>query len=420
MPSWVIFTALRHFRTKRREKGDTSTLLSIIGILSGVMTMITVIGVMNGFQGDKIDNLIEIGSSHIVLEPVNRNVLDTDIIEHEFIESIYPASESLTAMSSEFSNSLTGVQVYSFPRDIRAIDTAFRQKVPIMPGGRFDIMETNNIVIGYKLANVLNVVVGDKVSLLGLKSQGSASFNPSQVDFKITGIFKSGYLPIDSSLVFISNESAKENLTDNFVYKIKLWDLDRLPNVLFYLKDNPVIKDFFEIKSWKNFNTSYYSALKNEKNLMTVLIGLIFLVVGVNIFNSHRRAVYLRYEEISVLKTLGATSLNIRVIYILEGLLIGFLGATFGVLTGLFITYNINNVFKVLEWIINFFLNLVNESNVSLYGGQFFYINEVPVRVYFSECLWVYISALVTSVVAAHMASKRVSVIKPGEVIRNE
>lgn len=421
MNNWIVYTAFRHFRSKRREKGDTSTLLSIIGIISGVMTMITVIGVMNGFQGSKIDNLIEIGSSHIVLEPKESSVEIDDIIFRniDYIDTYFKSSDNLTAISAEKSTSLKGVQVVSLPKDIRAIDKKFREKVKVRIGGKFNLEPEKSIVIGSILARRLHVRVGDQISLLSLVGESGKSFKPSQIEFTLTGIYKSGHSSFDESMVFISNESSLEYFSKDWVYKIKLKDIDRYKSVIKILEENSDITGNYTVKSWRDFNRSYYSALKNEKNMMTILIGLIFIVVGVNIYNSHRRSVYLRYEEISVLKTMGGTSFNIRLIYILEGFFVGFIGASVGVLLGLFITFNINNVFNILEVIINFFLSIIN-SSVSLYGSQFFYLSEVPVRVYLSECIGVFLSALITSMGAAYFASKRISNIKPGEVIRNE
>lgn len=420
MSKWIIYTAFRHFRSKRREKGDTSTLLSIIGIISGVMTMITVIGVMNGFQGSKIDNLIEIGSSHIVLEPKGESLkLDPSVFNIDLIETWYKSSENITAISSERSTSLKGVQVVSLPDDVRDIDPKFKEKVRVRFGGEFNLYEENSIIVGSILARRLHARVGDTISLLSLIGESGEKFRPTQVEFTLTGIYQSGHSAFDEAMVFISNESANNYFSKDWVYKIKLTDIKRFKSVMDILASNSQVSENFNIKSWKDFNRSYYSALKNEKNMMTILIGLIFIVVGVNIYNSHRRSVYLRYEEISVLKTLGGTSNDIRLIYILEGFFVGFIGASAGVLLGLFITFNINNVFSILEVIINFFLSIFN-SSVSLYGSQSFYLTEVPVRVYLNECIGVFLSALITSMGAAFFASKRISIIKPGEVIRNE
>lgn len=424
MNNWVIYTALRHLKTKRREKGDTSTFLSIIGILSGVMTMITVIGVMNGFQGSNIDKKVEIGSAHISLEPKNSDVyVDTAVIEaFDEVKLLFKSSEFITAASGSWDAEIVGLQVLSLPEDIYQRDLGFKKWVKIQ-SGFFDINQSNSIIVGQSFAYSRHVTIGDKISLLSLKSDDETStFSPEQIEFNITGIYRSGSVAYDESLVFISNESAKAYFVDNgdFNYKIKLENRERYASLISKLEKVKAITDMYDIKSWKDYNTSYYNALKNEKDLMTVLIGLIFIVVGVNIYNSLRRSVYLRFEEISVLKTMGATSFNIRVVFILESFFIGLIGATVGIIWGLWIVNNINLIFEILEQIINYIFSLINGTTVSFYGSQFFYLNKVPVEVYLNESIIVYLSAISTSIIAAYAASKRISSIRPGEVIRNE
>lgn len=428
--NWIIFTAFRHFKSKKSEKGDTSTFLSIIGILSGVMTMITVIGVMNGFQSGNIDKLIEIGSSHVVLEPKESGDVITGqtLAKYKEITTFYRSSDSITAASDMYNGKIQGIQVTSLPQNISDIDLQFFKMLNMGRDKRLDLSSPNNIVIGQSLAYNLNLSRGQKISIISLKSQEGEKFRPVQIEFEIVGIYRSGYRGFDDNLVFVSNESAEKYFIDEgrFNYKIKIKNRDRSKALINKFLQERVITDNYEIKSWKDFNTSYYHALKNEKNLMTMLIGLIFLVVGVNIFNSLRRSVYLRFEEISVLKTMGVSSFNIRVIFILESFFIGFIGATIGVFLGFWIANNINVIFDKLEMIINSVLALSDMllgssgSQVSLYGPQYFYISEVPVKIYFSESIALYLSAIFTSVIAAYAASKRISTIKPGEVIRNE
>ena len=422
MNNWIIFTSLRHLKTRRREKGDTSTFLSIIGILSGVMTMITVIGVMNGFQGNNIDKRIEIGSGHVSLEPKNdQSYLDIELLDNlERTKSFYKSGEFITAVTDSYDSEVLGVQVSSLPENILEIDESFNSWVKIQ-SGNFNLSNKNFIVIGQSFARSRHLGIGDTLNLLSMQSN-SSNFQPKQIEFYISGIFRTGSLEYDESLVFISNESALEYFISEsqFLYKFKINNRNRYIQLINDLKKIKEVDNNYYIKSWKEYNTSYYNALKNEKDLMTILIGLIFLVVGINIYNSLRRSVYMRFEEISVLKTLGATSFEVRVIFIIESFIIGFIGASIGILLGLLIVNNINEFFEIFEFLINKLMSVFNGDFVSFYGSQFFYLNKVPVKVYLNESIFVYLSAILTSIIAAYTASKRISEIRPGEVIRNE
>ncbi|QEN03792.1 ABC transporter permease [Thiospirochaeta perfilievii] len=422
MNNWIIFTSLRHLKTKRKEKGDTSTFLSVIGILSGVMTMITVIGVMNGFQGSNIDKRVEIGSGHVALEPISNNSsININLLTNlKNVKSFYKSSEFVTAASDGRDSEIIGLQVNSLPQNIYKIDESFKSWVKIHSGS-FNINSDNSIIIGKSLAYSRHLSIGDKINLIAFGSK-ETKFSPKEIEYTISGIFRSGSIEYDERLVFISNESAERYfISENeFMYKFKIENRNRYQSLVNTLSGIPEVLDNYTIKSWKDYNTSYYNALKNEKDLMTILIGLIFLVVGINIYNSLRRSVYMRFEEISVLKTLGATSFDIRVIFILESFFIGFVGATLGVFLGLWIVNNINYIFEILENIVNFVFSFTNGGSISFYGPQFFYLNTVPVEVYLNESILVYLSAVGTSIIAAYAASKRISEIRPGEVIRNE
>jgi len=150
--------------------------------------------------------------------------------------------------------------------------------------------------------------------------------------------------------------------------------------------------------------------------------------VGFNIFHTLRRAVRERYEEIGVLKALGASGASIRYIFILEGVLLGFFGALAGMVLGLLISMNINGVFAAAELTVNTVLSAVSAlaAPLSGYGGErfalfspaYFYISEVPSRMLLHEAVLIAVFALASSAVAAAVASRRVADVKPAEILR--
>jgi lipoprotein-releasing system permease protein len=162
-----------------------------------------------------------------------------------------------------------------------------------------------------------------------------------------------------------------------------------------------------------------------------VLIGLIFVVVAGNIYQSLRRSVYERTEEIGVLKALGAAPDSIRLIFIFEGAFIGVAGAGLGLLLGFLVSGRINEIFTLAEGAANFFIDLVNTAvkpyfpggggrEISLFSPAYFYLSEVPSRVLFREALMIYGFAVLSATLAAYFASRRISSIKPAEVLRYE
>jgi lipoprotein-releasing system permease protein len=185
-----------------------------------------------------------------------------------------------------------------------------------------------------------------------------------------------------------------------------------------------------EIVSWREFNRAFFGALRMEKIMMTVLIGLIFVVVGFNIHHSLRRAVRERYEEIGVLKALGASDLGLKRIFILEGLLIGTIGSSAGLLLGLLISANINAVFAFAEMVVNAAISFVDlllfpilqssSGRFSLFSPAYFYITEVPSTVLLREAVLIVMFALLAPTAAAAAAASRVKEVRPAEVLRYE
>jgi len=180
-------------------------------------------------------------------------------------------------------------------------------------------------------------------------------------------------------------------------------------------------------ESWRSFNRSFFGALRIEKNMLLFLVILIFLVVTVNIYHGMRRSVYERREEISVLSALGATPRKVQNIFIINGLVIGFTGAAAGLLCGLFLTVHINGVFSLAETLVNglntFISALIHHNQneaFSLFSPEYFYMQEIPVRVFFSEVLFVFVFGLFSATAAAWKASSTISSLKPAEVLRYE
>ncbi|MCF6334662.1 MAG: FtsX-like permease family protein, partial [Spirochaetales bacterium] len=186
----------------------------------------------------------------------------------------------------------------------------------------------------------------------------------------------------------------------------------------------------YSVISWREFNSSFFGALKTEKTAMLLVIGLIFIVVGVNIKHSLERSVVERREEIGIMISLGAAPGKIKTIFVIEGFLIGLAGSIIGLIFGLFITENINMLFSLFESTVSLFVNILQIiitpfskeglSPVSVFSGASFYISEVPVRVVYSELLFIFLFAVLSSTLAAYYASKMVSLYKPSEVLRYE
>ncbi|MDR3201047.1 MAG: FtsX-like permease family protein, partial [Spirochaetales bacterium] len=206
---------------------------------------------------------------------------------------------------------------------------------------------------------------------------------------------------------------------------------DRFDDEAVFNKAEEIIGRNGKVISWREYNKAIFGALRVEKIMLMVLIGLIFVVVASNIYQSLRRSVYERTEEIGVLKALGADPFSIRLIFILEGAFIGFAGCFFGQLLGFLVAGHINEIFSIAETALNALIFLVNAAlrpwfpgmrgqAVSFFSPAYFYLTEVPSKVFWTEALFVYSFAMLSTTLAAYFASGRVASIKPAEVLRYE
>ena len=353
--SWILLVASRYFRSRRRERGNTASLLSVLGIAVGVTTLIAVLAVMNGFQLSTIEALLELNSYHL---RASSRELPAAGAKLEAIRSLpgvraaFPFAEIQTLVRGRFPDP-RACMLRALPEDILKKDPTLLERLTIQ--GRFDLSVEGSLVIGSELARFLGVSLGDSVSLLNLAGKDFGDLEPENLSFRIVGIFKSGYYEYDLTWGFVSLTSARPFLSpkDLLLTGIKLQD--RFQDREAERKIGEILGLGFKTVSWREYNRAIFGALRMEKIMMMVLIGLIFVVVAVNIFQSLRRSVYERTEEIGVLKALGASPNSIRLIFILEGTFIGGAGAILGHTLGLLVAGRINDIFNLAEKIINFF-----------------------------------------------------------------
>jgi lipoprotein-releasing system permease protein len=431
---FIFFIALRYLKERKRNKKIASSFLSIIGLTVGIMTLIAVLAVMNGFQRSFIEPIIEIVSYHIQVRSEDNSALNESTIEQikelKNVNSVIPFFEIQTISDSQEATVIRGIPVDAVENDPGFVNT-FNHLFDIPD--RNHIEEKNSIVLGMLLARKLHVGIGDTIDIMGFTDSSYASLSPKSLDLNVTGIFKTGYQEIDLFWGFISLETAG-NIVDNsslpLSYGIKLFNRDR--DIETNEKINNLLYGNFKAESWQDYNKAFFGALRTEKLIMMFLVGLIFVVVGFNIFYSLRRAVYERTEEIGTLKAYGASTASIKNIFMLEGFIIGFLGCFFGIILGLFISGNINEIFRFSETLINehvfpflkFLLHPIFGDiifpEVSIFSSRIYYIDDVPAYVFFHEVFIVSAAALMTACSAALFASGYVSKIKPAKLMRYE
>ena len=412
---FAAFAASRHLRAGGRR--ISAALFSVVGVTVGVATLTAVLGVMNGFQLGFIESILEISSYHLQLEMPGGGRLEEQALERlrrlPGVRAVVPFSEQ--QLLAEGRLDPRGCLLRGLPAGVSSLDDGFTARLALTDG-TLDLDGPAQVVLGAELARYLGVGVGDAVGLLAL-GEGLA---PERRTYLVTGLFRSGYYEFDLGWAF-----ARLGAEDPVRYGIKIRNRFR---------DREAVQEVrqalgpggYRLESWREFNRAFFGALRMEKLTMMVLIGLIFVVVGFNIYHGLRRAVRERFEEIGVLKALGATDGAVRRIFLAEGLAIGLAGSALGLALGLLASSNVNGLFRAVEWLVNAAGSLIARlaapigERFSLFSPAYFYLSEVPSRVLFPEAFLVVLFALGSCAAAAGFAARATRNVRPMEVLRFE
>jgi lipoprotein-releasing system permease protein len=441
--SLPLLLAFRYFHARRRGSGNASTLLSILGIAVGVMTLTVVLAVMNGFQLGFIESIVEISSYHLQIQP---NLATGAADQPPDLDSATAARvrdlPGITALVPFVQRQALVEGAFQRPRvcAVRAVPADLFQRDPVQARmlapveGAFDVGRPQGLVLGAELAAALGARIGDVLSLSSYSSGAGGRPVPRRDSFVVTGTFRTGYYDFDSGLAFVSLQTA-DALYGGGRSLPRTWGI-KIAN---RFDDARAVRDVsaivpgagFTVGSWRAYNRSLFDALFVEKLMMMILVGLIFFVVGFNVFHSLRRSVHERMEEIAVLKAVGVPPRRIRTTFILQGLFIGTTGGAAGLLAGLALSVNVNEVFSAVEHLVNAVTMIVRTAALSfapsgsgdgfsIFSPTYFYLTKVPSHVFLREAFLVSFFAVASCAGAAWAASGTVSLFRPAEVLRYE
>ena len=419
---WVLFVSSRFGSVDARGRSAVTSLLATSGIAFGVLALIVILSVMNGFQMGYIDSILEVHSSHVRLKG-SADELER-IRSDPAVRSLIVFTETQALVQGRYSRQ-SGALVRGVQADILAADSGFASAITTVAGD-FDVRLDGTVVLGSELARELGVAVGNEITLVAVSGTSDTDLFPSDSRLTVVGVMKTGYYEIDSTFAYVSRATGKalSGFSGKELAGVKLVNRERdAPFLARVAAAEPNV----EAESWRSFNRAFFGALRVEKNMLFFLVILIFLVVTVNIYNSMRRSVYERREEIGVMSALGSTPAEIRYIFIANGLVIGLSGGLGGLLLGLLVSVRINDVFALAERAVNGVEAFVSSLGVASSGGEFslfspeyFYLDSVPVRIFFPEVLFVFLFGVLSATIASWMACNALLRLKPAEVLRYE
>ncbi|MDR0639922.1 MAG: ABC transporter permease [Spirochaetaceae bacterium] len=439
--SWIGFVARRYAHRRKQSGGGSSAsfFLSVCGIAVGVLALTVILAVMNGFQMGFIESILEISSYHIRVELAGAERAEETaallLRNGHLVQSVVPYREVQGIIRGPDTGRQQVAVVRALPPDALVADQGMAEKL-IMERGAFNLHDPNAILLGAEAASRLGARLGDTVTLLSLSgilprvpagddAAGGEDAEDGTLDssFVVRGVFRSGFYEYDLGWAFIGLERAREmepRLKTTLGVKIsdRYADQRALSLIEKTLRENGIDA---KLSSWRDYNKAFFGALRTEKLFMFILVGLIFIVVGIQIFQSQRRLVLERSDEIGLLRAVGAGVFDVRCIFALGGLIIGGIGALTGTALALLIAWNIAALFGALENAVNFIIDLLSGGGrFAVFSPAIFYIKDIPSRLIPQEVLAIFLFGFGAAALAGWFASKRVTSIKPAEVLRYE
>lgn len=379
------------------------------GIAIGVMALIVVLSVMNGFEND-IQAKILGTQSHIVISSIKGGIENPDatlnmVLKEKGVVAATPFILSQGLVSAQ--GGISGVV-------IRGINPESASKVirlkDIITRGTF-ALDASGVLIGTELASNLGVGIGDAITLISPNGTITPlGMIPTSMTFLVRGIFSTGMYEFDSNMVYISLETAKKLFMVQMPsgIEIKVDDIYAADSISRGIVRH--LDDGYWAKTWKDMNRSLFSALKLEKTIMFIILMFIILVAAFSIISTLIMLVMEKRKDIAILKSMGATTEQILRIFMTMGLTIGLTGSLMGLILGLLLTNNLNAVVAGVEFIFK----------IEVMPKDVYYITGLPTKIKPLEVTLITITSFLLSFFATIYPARQAAKQDPVEIIRYE
>ncbi len=401
--SFEYFIGGRYLRAKQKQAFvSLITILSIAGVMVGVMALIVVISVMNGFDADLKSRILG-GQAHIVLMrhggPFKqyRRVME-EAIKTKGVEAATPyiiTQGMLRSKSGAIGAVVRGIDPQTAGRVMKTLEQVALSDTspPEVPG----------IILGKELARNLGVIEGEMIHLISPRGMLSPIGHiPTMKQFKVKGFFQSGMYEYDQTFAFIHIKEAQKMLRmgDSATgIDVRVTDIYKARDIA----ERLISKLGFPYwaRDWMQMNKNLFRALKMERFVMAIILVLIVLVAAFNIASSLIMLVMGKTRDIAILKAMGATSKSIRKIFVFSGMVIGSIGTILGLCLGL--------VLCVL---------LKHYDIYELTGDIYYFTTTLPVKIEIFWVIGIVSAAMIICFLATLYPARQASKLDPVEAIR--
>lgn len=410
-----LLIGLRYTRAKRKNHFISFiSLISMGGIAIGVMTVIVVIGVMNGFNKEFQSRMLS-SVSHATISAFQGEYMNqwqqavNTVSEHPEVVGAAPYIRTegmLQGMNTE------GALIQGILPEDEVQVTEFQDN---MRYGQLQDLQAGdfNIILGVDLAAHLGVGPGDKITLYVPEFRTTAvGITPRLKRFNVSGIFEVGMYEYDykMALIHINDAATLLRVPKGAAagVRIKVTDLMKAPQIVREL--GPQLDGFYRIRDWTQQHVNYFKATKTERTVMFIILSMIVAVAAFNILSTLVMLVTDKQSDVAILRTLGLSGGQVMGVFMVTGTLIGFIGTVIGTIAGLLFAININTIIKTLEsWF-----------NTDFLAKDVYYISEIYADLHTLDVVTIVGIAFGLSVLATLYPAWRASRVQPAEALRYE
>lgn len=409
--TFVNFIGFRYLRSPKQE-GFISVItgFSFLGILLAVATLIIVMSVMNGFRHDLLDKIIGM-RGHIMAHSQTGHIENYEdvcqIIEkNTCVKSAIALIERQAVVTS--TSQARGVGIQAMTQD----DLKRRKIITdnLLAGTPEDFQGTNTVFIGRRLADSFYLKVGDTITLMSPSTTQTAFGSlPKQRSFQIAGVFEVGMHEYDKSVVLMPLEAAQSffNLPKSVSdIEIFIHDADKATLVALDLKK--VLPESLKILDWQHGNSTYFQAVEIERKVMFVILTLLIIIAAFNIISGLVMLVKDKTRDIAILRTMGATQNSIMRIFFLNGALIGLSGTLIGLILGVLIATNLEEIRQFIQ----------SFTGSDLFQAEIYFLTRIPAKIQLMDVVGICLLSISLSFFATLYPSWRASRLDPVEALR--
>ena len=401
--------AFRYLKPKKKEGFlNIISIFSFIGISLGVAVLIIVMSVMNGFRTELVNKILGF-NAHIIVKPYSKSI---DVSKFSNKNLITFSKNLILTNSGEgvlISKDLTKGLV------LRGYSVEDFLKLEFIKKGNFignsNKLTDNGISIGRNLSLDYDLKLGDKISIMSTSGvQTIVGTLPKQETYLITSIFDSGLADFDRNIAFLNIESLESLFDINSsersleIFLNKPLDIDTI---------KPKIQKIFNeesIYTWADLNSSLFSALKVERNVMFIILSLIIIVAAFNIISGLTILVKNKTRDIAILKSIGVQNNSITKIFFMVGFFIGTSATVFGIFLGVIFSIYIENI--------RFFLSSI--FNISLFPEEIYFLSKMPSEININSIAIIALCSIIITILVSIYPAKQASKQDPIKSIKYE